>query len=509
MKASALRRAVYALISACMVLYSVGVLAEEELEVLVVYHQALSSMSADTGPATIAEHEVTVNTWGLARSERHAAEFLLPDGSRFRAVPEEIRYRGDWRTDFAWHGKLESDGEEGWAVITVHQGHIAGLLSFSGRHDIELKPGPEPGIVRLLEVDSSKYPGCGVEHEPEEEFDSSLHTASLPQLVPASAGSAPIIDVMVVYTPMARQQAEGHAQIQAAIQGAVDRTNVAYADSEVYQRIELVRMQQVNYSGDQNGASSFDQRDWVTNDGTVASLRDQYQADSVALISGEVPGLCGRAHVLNSINVEHFESFAFSVTERSCLGGYIFAHELGHNMGLQHSPDDPVQPPEIAIYPWSYGHWFELPSPPNTWRAGYTIMTYWDACPEWCTELVPQFSNPNLLHDGVPTGIAGARDNARTLNLTANYIAGFRQGNWLYADRFEDRGYALSGITVPPPLTQSETCAELNAQLTLYEARLAEQAEELDEDGEDAWQQRQDETEAVAEIRKQVAEYCE
>ncbi len=45
---------------------------------------------------------------------------------------------------------------------------------------------------------------------------------------------------------------------------------------------------------------------------------------------------CGRGYYNYPVNSNH-DAWAFSVVKASCaLGNYSFAHELGHNIGMQH-----------------------------------------------------------------------------------------------------------------------------------------------------------------------------
>lgn len=508
------RSGVLALILGTMLLAGLHTAAALAQEPLLSYQPIRTAMMPlDTEPTTVAEYEVSFNTWALARSERHHAEFVLPDGSRFKAVPEEIKFRGDWTTDFAWRGWLEGEGGRGRAVITVHRGHISARITLPGRDVIALKPGPEPGVARLLELDSSKFPGCGTDDHEFKAADTGGSAASFPPVAPASAGSAPIIDVMVVYTPLARQTAGGadHDPIRAIIQGAVDEANDAYANSEVFQRLNLVHTQEVDYHGDHSGPtgdSADEQRDWLLVEVNLRDLkpvRDQHRADMVTMISEYIPGVCGKGFIM-SFPGPQFASSAISVSRRTCVTGNLtFAHELGHNMGADHDEDNATG----GAHDWSFGHFIDLPGGGKR----RTVMAQPGPCGS--CQRVEYFSNPNVFYrenetdPGVATGIANQSDNARTLNLTANIVANFRAGNWLYADRFEERGYALSGTTVPPPMTQAEACAELKTQLSQFEARLAEKGATLDRADEDAMREYEEETGAVDDIRKHLANECQ
>ena len=125
----------------------------------------------------------------------------------------------------------------------------------------------------------------------------------------------------------------------------------------------------------------------------------------------DVPAYCGLAYRMTNLSAS-FASYAFSVVHRTCATGYYsFAHELGHNQGAHHDPDNGSG----AIYSYAYGY----RDPLKKFR---TVMAF--NCSGGCTR-IDYFSNPNVLYNGTPTGDA-ISDNARTLNETAATVAAFR-----------------------------------------------------------------------------------
>ena len=81
-------------------------------------------------------------------------------------------------------------------------------------------------------------------------------------------------------------------------------------------------------------------------------------------------------------------------------------------MGSHHNPENGGTP----TFPYGFGHYIN-----GNYR---TVMSYVDPCTSGCVRR-PYFSNPNIIFNGVPTGIA-ARDNARSINSTADSIANYR-----------------------------------------------------------------------------------
>ena len=151
---------------------------------------------------------------------------------------------------------------------------------------------------------------------------------------------------------------------------------------------------------------------------------------------------CGVGFVMRSPGAG-FASSAFQVTARSCaVGNLSFAHEHGHNMGFEHDPANGTTPAN-ASFPYSFGHFVN-----GSYR---TVMSYSTQCSSGCTR-VAHFSNPDILHNGVPTGIADQRDNARSGDATAPIVAKFRAAivvGQIFADGFES-GTAGAWSSVSP-----------------------------------------------------------
>ena len=149
----------------------------------------------------------------------------------------------------------------------------------------------------------------------------------------------------------------------------------------------------------------------------VHDWRDDYGADLVALI-GDTAG--SSAWVLTSETGS--PNYGFSVTDIDRAGEgspYTFIHEIGHNLGLAHNPDDASVD---GIYDFSYGHKFGI-NFPSGYGEYVSVMSYTD----YHDVRVPHFSNPNVDYTCLtsdyswPTG-TDERDNARTIQGCDDYI---------------------------------------------------------------------------------------
>ncbi len=238
-----------------------------------------------------------------------------------------------------------------------------------------------------------------------------------PPAVPASGpcDDGSVIDLLVVYTQEARDDAGGIAAIEAVIDVMVEYNNIAYANSLVDTQMNLVYAGQLGPGEDPDLGELADPADGVV-DG-VHALRDAYGADQVALIYA---GGGGVALGLWNLDPES-EANAF------CANGlnsspFVLAHELGHNMGCCHALGDGGGcPPEGGLlFPYSNGHRFEGDSG-ELW---HTVMAYSPGI------RIEHFSNPDISFDGQPTGIPegepDAADNVMTINLSAFTVSNWR-----------------------------------------------------------------------------------
>jgi len=355
---------------------------------------------------SLSAHVVSVN---LAALEADAVDLPLAPGITLRARIDLRESNPDGSE--SWTGHI--DGSPLSAATFVRAGSVlqGAVRTLDAAYSIEPLPDSTLHVVR--QVDPS---ALGPELPP-----------LAPDMGPRLAGDIPptplddgtTFDVLVVYTAAARSAAGGSdAAIQARINLGVSETNTAYANSGVIPRLRLVSAQAIDYVETGNLSTDLNAITGTTDgqmDG-VHALRDALGADLVKLVVGSTAGgACGVAWLMQSLSAG-FASHAFSVTAYPCISpNYTFGHELGHNMGSNHAPEDgSVNSP---LYPYSFGY----KNPANLFR---TVMAY--NCPVSCTRVL-HFSNPAVSYSGQPTGTVAQHHNAMSINGARNTIANWRQ----------------------------------------------------------------------------------
>jgi hypothetical protein len=342
----------------------------------------------------------------------------LFDDVTYTAIRKETTWLGAGR--FTWVGALEGL-PEGEITISVEAGVLAAGIAAGGDFYRVRSVGEQRYRIDLLGPDV-----------PAIELAPLVPPASALALPPAAAKSpgGATIDVLVVWTPAARAAAGGTSQISALADLAAADTNVAYANSNVAQRVQVVHKAEIAYVEQDINTDldllTFKQGSPEDPGGVmdaIHGLRDTYHADLVSLLIAD-PGsaFCGLAWHMTTLSLS-FESRGFSVVNYACAAApqNSFAHELGHTKGLAHDRENASG----SVFPYAYGY-----RVPGQFR---TIMAY--DCSPSCPR-VRHFANPNITYNGFPTGTPidapePAYD-ALALDNTAATVAAFRQQQAAY-----------------------------------------------------------------------------
>lgn len=410
------RPVLYAL-ATCWLLMSSRLFAAEALFLLgpQVSAQSTAGHPANSALKAILDDQTTVQVnqltldAGLLTTDMQELAFPLEEGlvvvaSKFQAEFASTRL-------FTWHGRLpdqrminagvqtgkEVPVDELNSAILVRNGdQVSGSIHYLGQLYQIVPVGVGEHVI--VKVDTSKYPeDLVLPVDPPLE-----HSPAAPTSTALSA-----IRVLLIYTNQAKAawpDMEGHA----ALMFAEANQGMAHSDVPIY--FESAGVYHLDYS-DKQGTDGYSQMlvdlrtpTHAALGGPVSLLREQQRADLVVMVS-KASIYCGLAYV----NAP--KGYAFSIV--SCpTGNYTFAHEMGHNFGLNHYSDVPA-----GQYGDGFGYQQKGHSP--FWR---TTMAYdcIPACPRG-----NYWSSPNRTYNGLPMGIAGIHNSVRVLNLRREVLANF------------------------------------------------------------------------------------
>lgn len=332
--------------------------------------------------------------------------------TRQRVVEETVRGRQTWVGTF-------QDQPGSLAVLSTVRGTTTGFITY-GTETFEIMPA-KGGRHLLYEVDVSKLPDVEPVLVPDDVALDTGGTTAYDTSESAADGSY-VHDLLVVYTPASRTR-YGQAALESKIVAAVAAANQAYLNSGVNITLNLVGLQEIDYTETSSISDSLSYLQGKS-DGRmdqVHATRDLLAADFVSLISEDVG--CGVAFLMSPESTG-FASSAFSVVYSGCLSQHTLAHELGHNQGNMH---DRTSSANGGAFDYSYG----LRRCETDGTGFRTVMSY--SCSG--ASRVTQFSNPDVTYNGWPTGVsyeadpANSADNARSMNNTADTVAAFRSAS--------------------------------------------------------------------------------
>jgi hypothetical protein len=308
----------------------------------------------------------------------------------------------------AGSGTLMRDGER-WKVV------VQGTAGFIYKAD-ELPQMNQGGGNDAIEPPVGKSSN---------QQSSNEQLSSKSQVQPQPSSDTVTVDVVAAYAHTLVDIYGSQDAVIARIADVFATANQAYTDSNVPLQLNFVDTIPVDVDPD-NTLPSTTVLDMVAGfNGTtelfshVRKQTERVGADFTVMFRPYAnDGYCGIAYLSGKDDSAYIANNMVSHTSLDC-GDIVTAHELGHNMGLQHSRR---QDDTGYVYPYALGYGED--------GNFTTIMAYPES---FNTDLrINKFSSPNLDCNGSPCGISyedkdNGADAVYALNLRAQQIAGVRQ----------------------------------------------------------------------------------
>ena len=367
--------------------------------------------TSDGGWAVEVDHD-------LVRSAPRRVEFEAPDG---RVLAPEMRVfedRGDGNA--MWVGGYPELGYDS-VVLTLQDGHLIGRFGVPEGGTYWIRS-PADGSGRLTEgLATGATCGGGIVPDADQAVPAVEAVRTDPPRRVESESNHDRLDILMLYTASAAERLDqaGWGPPATFTQHAMDYLNLVFRNNQVAVTANMVHQEEAPAVLGQ----ATNPLGPLANNQEVHDLRVEHEADLVHLFFNSDAGLCGQAFLmLRGHSASNFWNRGYGIT--SVFGGCVsaerlvrpgehanhvetFAHEIGHNLGGNHDPDNTGLDPENAVYPYAYGHHNFTPIPNRK-----SVMSYNEG------RQLPFFSTVRLKPDGYTLGVEGQRENERAVQQT-------------------------------------------------------------------------------------------
>ena len=289
-------------------------------------------------------------------------------------------------------------GGAGFVTLVVHEEAVAGSI-WTPESSYEISYLGD-GVHTLRDVTNAPPLECGGALPPE--------SSSADVATQSGTDDGSVVDILVVWTPEAKEEWGGTSQVLSRIDLLVAWTNDAFERSGAFVALDLVGAEQVDYVEADRLVTNLG-RLANPNDGFMDGVhdrRDALGADLVYLLTKVGPGI---ANLSGAFGTGYGQ-------------GGLFAHEIGHNFGLLHE--------RYQSWGGAYAYGF------TTGHCSTTIMSYGVEC-LGRRRLPPLYASPwrydprsgralGTTRFSKERGVRGPADATLVLNRNRHLVAKFR-----------------------------------------------------------------------------------
>lgn len=346
-----------------------------------------TALPEEDGPSPLRQRRVKVDIAALKSALRNSNSIRLDLFNDTPVVVKIERTQVLSESNIIMTGHLQDDALSSVTLVVRDNVVVANVNREQGtRYEIQYTNGGTHAIKEFAADSDSPDEECQAVESPVPVDDKAQDNGN-----ETAMAATPVIDMLVAYTPAAAARVGGSTAIKALIQMGITDTNKAFVNSNVNLSVRLVGTLAVaqndtnNFSADLGRLASRTDGMWDE----VHAERARLGADQVTMV-----GVYPNNTVAGIGYIKAAASTAFTIVKTSAFSIYSFSHELGHNVGLQHSDG----------YVSSGGRF-------------RTIMAY------GTYTRIPRYSNPSLSYLGYVTG-SSSQNSSSILNRYGNTTAG-------------------------------------------------------------------------------------
>ena len=397
---------------------------------------ASAAMAGREQRVRIARHELSAVRHDVENAGAGRLVLNVADGAHFDVVVERT---APTKWGYSLSGRVAGGGV-GFVTLVVHEDAVAGSIwTPNAEYELSFLGG---GVHALRDVTNAPPMECG----------GALPSDSAQAGADAQGGTddSPIVDILIVWTPEAEEKWGGVSQVLSRIDMLIAYTNDAFERSGAFVALNLVGAEKVDYL-ETDRATDLG-RLGIPDDGYMDGVHDQRDALGADLVYLMTSSCClGQAYLGGPFSI----------------GGAIariFAHEVGHNLGLHHD--------RRADGYWGFQNGF------TTEHCLATIMSYGANCERFNGPEIPYFASPWRYDpaNGMPLGVTrlaknqGARgpaDAVLALNRSSRDAANFRSSRAESNSDGEARRIGTQDASVHFVVTPALVATNVEAELAL------------------------------------------